>query len=407
MTSSDSVKRVVILSQVVRFPNGMGGASRIANYATGLIRLGVPLTVVCLKPYESPAGPMLNPHATGVYRGAEYIYPCGTTIIGCNRWQRLAQNLRSLVATVRYLKTISKAGSLSGILYYGIGYSIFYTTYGWLLSKWLNIPFVGETTEEPYVYVTRSPLYTLEKYVFWNVIVKRLDGIIVISQYLNRKFRRYARPDAQIDTIPTMVDVAAFPLPTDDSRQTVVYCGNLDQTGEVEQLLEAWSQIAPRFPNHILQIVGDGASGRLDKLHEVADHLDVSASVVFSGLVSRESIPGILRSSEVLVLPRSSGLFSIAGLPNKLGEYLASGRPVICSAVGDIPKYLQDNVTAFLVEPDRIDLFAERLRYVLSNPHEARRIGIQGRFVAATHFDVVINCQRLLEVFKRLQKNEL
>ena len=40
------------------------------------------------------------------------------------------------------------------------------------------------------------------------------------------------------------------------------------------------------------------------------------------------------------------------GFPTKLGEYLATGKPVCVTKVGEITVYLEDNVSAFLAEPE-------------------------------------------------------
>ena len=63
----------------------------------------------------------------------------------------------------------------------------------------------------------------------------------------------------------------------------------------------------------------------------------------------REELFERLRTARVLALPRPAGSFSQAGLPTKVAEYLASGRPVVVTAVGDLPLYLRDGVDAYLV----------------------------------------------------------
>jgi len=93
-------------------------------------------------------------------------------------------------------------------------------------------------------------------------------------------------------------------------------------------------------------------------------------------------VPGVLAGADVLVLPRSLGEFSQAGFPNKLGEYLASGRPVVVTKVGDIPNYLVDGQSAFLVDPDDCDAFARALVSALTDPAQAEVIGARGQAVA-------------------------
>jgi glycosyltransferase involved in cell wall biosynthesis len=74
------------------------------------------------------------------------------------------------------------------------------------------------------------------------------------------------------------------------------------------------------------------------------------------------------------------------GFPTKLGEYLLTGNPVVVTSVGDIPLFLKDGESAYLVEPDNIEEFAAKLDYVLSHYEESKRVGQNGREVALKHF---------------------
>ena len=120
--------------------------------------------------------------------------------------------------------------------------------------------------------------------------------------------------------------------------------------------------------------------------------------MTFAGDVKREELPALFATAEVFVLPRPPGVFSIAGLPNKLGEYLASGRPVVVNANGDIPRYLQDGVSAYLVDPADEAAFTARLRYVLEHRDEAAAVGARGREVAVREFDYRRHGARLVGV---------
>ena len=103
-----------------------------------------------------------------------------------------------------------------------------------------------------------------------------------------------------------------------------------------------------------------------------------------------------------MLLPRAESLFSQAGLPNKLGEYLATGKPVVVTKTGDIGMYLRDRIDAFLVQPNDIQAFADTLRYVLNNPNEAAEVGLNGQKVAMEAFDTDRNCKRLIDFVKEV-----
>lgn len=398
-----SSKRVIILSHVLRFPNGLGAAARVANYAVGLSRLGIPTTIMCLKPYEPFEGPILNP-STGFLEGTEFVYTCGTSILAPKKWRRWMQNLEGLFGAVKYLLPLVQQKKVRAILYYGAGYSTFYTFFGWVLSRWAKVSFTGEITEEPFVYSRESVLTKIRRKFFWYITSKLFDGVIVISRYLQAKFKRFVRHQVPVEVIPVMVDISRFNGGDGSPGRHVTFCGSLMHIGELELLLEVWARVSKDFPEYQLRLVGDASSDRMQSLREKVESLDISNSVVFSGLVEREAIPSVLNEAAVLVLPRPAGLFSTAGLPNKLGEYLASGKPVLCTSVGEIPFYLRNGEDAFLVEPSRADLFAERLRWILANPSQASSVGRRGRCIAENAFGLEANCSKLLSILEQLEK---
>ena len=73
---------------------------------------------------------------------------------------------------------------------------------------------------------------------------------------------------------------------------------------------------------------------------------------------------------------------------HKLGEYLATGRPVIVTDTGEISKYLKDKVNARIVKAGDESDFTEKLMWMLENPEESCKIGIKGRETAINNFDM-------------------
>ena len=59
-------------------------------------------------------------------------------------------------------------------------------------------------------------------------------------------------------------------------------------------------------------------------------------------------MPKYLCNAKLLALARPDSIQAQGGFPTKLGEYLATGRPVVVTKVGEIPDYLEDGVNAFL-----------------------------------------------------------
>ncbi len=250
------------------------------------------------------------------------------------------------------------------------------------LARSLRAVLVGEDADFPFIAFRRTAIIRLLDWINAHVTYRLLDGTIVISTMLQDYFTARFRKSAEVLRVPIMVDTAAYARPdgqpaagTGRADRRIVYCGNLRNDGEIAGLLRVFSLIAGDFPASRLQIVGELLDDRrMAEFHGLIASLGLSARVEFTGLRPQAEIPAILSQGDVMVLPRAAGTFSTAGFPTKLAEYLASGKPVIVTSTGDIPKYLQDGVDAFLAPPGDTEAFAGRLRHVLAHPGEAAEV---------------------------------
>jgi glycosyltransferase involved in cell wall biosynthesis len=99
---------------------------------------------------------------------------------------------------------------------------------------------------------------------------------------------------------------------------------------------------------------------------------------------------------------RDATTYASAGFPFKLGEYLATGKPVIASRIDDVDKYLEDRRSAVLIEPGSVEAIAEAMRYILRRPDAARAIGREGREVARNAFEKTRLGQALYEFLRAI-----
>jgi len=181
-------------------------------------------------------------------------------------------------------------------------------------------------------------------------------------------------PPDRVVRIPNGVDLARFPpvtAATTGAERSFLYVGRLDPSKGVDVLLEAWSLAGQ--PGRLL-LVGDGPE---------RTELENSAppSVSFAGAVERPE--EWYRRADVFVLPSRR-----EGLSNALLEAVASGLPVIATAVGETPNVLR--AAGRLVPPEDADSLAQALQAPLPKPVElsgfAERFGTDA--VARRHLEL-------------------
>ncbi|HYR97607.1 MAG TPA: glycosyltransferase [Gemmatimonadales bacterium] len=182
---------------------------------------------------------------------------------------------------------------------------------------------------------------------------------------------------------------------TDDSP-LIVAVGNLYPVKGHTYLLEALGRLAPTHPRLQLAIAGRGDLAQV--LQSQARDLNVEGRVHFLGL--RQDIANILAAADVFALPSLS-----EGLPVALLEAMFASRPIVASAVGDVPAALASGAAGRLVPPGDAAALAGAIRGLLTNPFEARALGQTAQARATAEYGIGRMVQRYVEVYQRLLAN--
>jgi glycosyltransferase involved in cell wall biosynthesis len=98
---------------------------------------------------------------------------------------------------------------------------------------------------------------------------------------------------------------------------------------------------------------------------------------------------------------RTESGFANAGFPFKLGEYLATGNPVISTKVSDVETYLTA-VDAYLIDPNSPQQITRSLKEIVANPEEARKIGLNGLKKCKKYFSSETNGKVLFDLLTKI-----
>ncbi len=126
-----------------------------------------------------------------------------------------------------------------------------------------------------------------------------------------------------------------------------------------------------------LVVVGDGAeSGALEGLRRT---LPAGRFIHLVG--ARRDVPRLLAALDAFALPSRS-----EGLPLVIPEAMATGLPVVATAVGGVPSVIDQGATGFLVPPGDEPALRERLAVLRADRALGRVLGARGRTVALERY---------------------
>jgi glycosyltransferase involved in cell wall biosynthesis len=248
-----------------------------------------------------------------------------------------------------------------------------------------------------------SGIRELDNYV--KDIANIYDYIMPITTYLSSMYRRNGRRKP-IFLNPIIVNTAEFSFVKNAKFQSVrnlLYCGNLDHAREMELLVKSFSLVVKHKSDLKLRIVGGYSSIRKahqkhSKLKSLCSKLGINDSVIFTGNISHSSVLKHYAGSDMFLLPRPYEAYSLAGFPSKLGEYLASGKPVVTTGTGDIPMYLEDGHTAYIVDMDNESAFSEKIATAIEDDR-SNEIGAAGAEAAEKYFSIQATTRRISNFF--------
>jgi len=135
-----------------------------------------------------------------------------------------------------------------------------------------------------------------------------------------------------------------------------------------------------------------------------APKMERKGNILYLCRVPREEIPSIYRICDLLLLPRPQHPATDIAAPTKLGEYAASGRPILVTDVGDAAALIQKYDAGLVISNNSPSSIAEGIKNFLKLSEEKRRIlGMNALHMAEQEFDWNIikeNVRQTLEDWK-------
>lgn len=183
-----------------------------------------------------------------------------------------------------------------------------------------------------------------------------------------------------------------------DTEKLVGFIGSFGPWHGVHALAEAIQQIPLSFR---IRFVLVGSGSLLAQIKELLAPEEQSGRVIFTGSVNHPEVPVLLDACDILVSPHvpledGSDFF---GSPTKIFEYMAMGKGIVASRLGQIGEVLRHEETALLVEPGNVGELSEAIVRLTENKSLRERLGLAARREAVEHHTWKRNAQTVLNAY--------
>jgi len=233
--------------------------------------------------------------------------------------------------------------------------------------------------------------------------VRRAGGIITLAasaiDELEERHGPAVRGKARV--ITTCVDLDLFrlsPIPEVEPLQLLL-AGTLNDLYDVPLMLALLERSARRRPTNLVALVPEPS--RWDETLRKAGVIPRPAR--------RAEMPDHIAASHIGLSVRraNSGVTMKAAMPTKIGEFLASGRPVLVNeGLGDLDVLLAEYDCGVVLSDDSVahlDRALDEVDRLLADPSTCGRC----RLLAEAHFDLDAGVSALVDLYGRLTRDRL
>jgi glycosyltransferase involved in cell wall biosynthesis len=289
----------------------------------------------------------------------------------------------------------------------------------------LVLAFLNKSTRDKLFYTSvglrrdkKSPSVS-DRIAIWleNQLVKRAKRTTIANKIIAEKLVKQAKVQSdRVQIVPIGVDTTQYNPNYDTSEilnkyqiensHIVLFVGRICSDKGVEYLIKAADiVINHHHKNDVLfLIVGPSeqfdannikAGSYTEKVNQLVADYSLQQNIIFTGIVPIDDKTKLYTACDMVVIP------SVVDLdPQVQIEAMASGKPVIGTNVGTMPRRITDGQSGFIVEPADEKQLADKITYLLDNIAEREKMGTCARKTIEENYSAEQMASRMLELFK-------
>ncbi len=259
-----------------------------------------------------------------------------------------------------------------------------------IVSDWIDWWGRGGLIQERRPWWYRLAFGGVETY-FEEHYRNKLDGLTAISHALLERAVGLGVPRDRCIHIPGGANTRAFAdIPSkEESRRLsgispevpVVCFSGLDVLIDLPLAVQAYEIVRKNLPEVVFLLVGPGK----EDLAGMVTDAGAWDNIVALGPVPYAELPNRLAAADVFVMPFDDKISNVGRWPNKVGDYMCVGRPVVSNPVGEVKRLFDEHGIGSLQAP-AAEAMAQGLLEWLRDPEGSAAAGARAREAAQVVF---------------------
>lgn len=306
-------------------------------------------------------------------------------------WRRPKMLAKSLVAVSIGFSRLDQLRDFKPQLIHAT-WASYPATVAWAMSRWLGCPFS---------FTSRAHDIFIEDHMMQRKLVDA-STVITITRHNVRYLTRWmpAVAPVPVNVIHSSLNLVDYPfVRCGRAPRKLLSVGRLVPMKGFDVLLQALALLRDRAEPFSCTIIGEGPERQ--RLEALRRSLGLDALVELPGAMLQADVTRHLSDSSLMVLPcvvASNGQSD--GIPNVLMESMASGLPVISTAISGIPELVEHGVGGLLVQERDARALADAISALLQDHALREAFARAGREKVEREFNVRIEAAKLIEHFR-------
>jgi PEP-CTERM/exosortase A-associated glycosyltransferase len=245
--------------------------------------------------------------------------------------------------------------------------------------------------------------------------LKQADAVTTICEGLRDDIVRRGIPSNKVTVIPNAVDVDKFVFggTANDAlknklnlqgKRVLGFIGSFYAYEGIDVLLRALPRMLAGAPDLRILLVGGGAQEA--NLRQLAQDLNITDKVIFTGRVPHEEVEQYYDLIDILVYPRLPMRLTELVTPLKPLEAMAQGRLLVASDVGGHRELIKDGETGLLFKSADPEALADKVFQLLNAQDLWPAMRAAGRRFVETERNWANSVARYKSIYARLSASQ-
>jgi len=140
------------------------------------------------------------------------------------------------------------------------------------------------------------------------------------------------------------------------------------------------------------------------KLERLIEELNLRNVVFDTNYLPKKKLSALLRSADAFLLPMGSSSFVDEGLPTKVFEYQAYGKPIVCCSEGEPARYIQMTNSGLVLKPGDPEALAHAVLKLHKDRKLAWELGWNGWKYVSENLTLRSIGERMYNVFSSIKE---